>query len=131
MDAIRALVNGLLLVPGGRFYPKYFYSTLGYRINQVTKVSFRFDNAVTTMDGLSGPFAGRLNVVTTAETLTLDRELTSRQKLAASYSFLHGTPLNPESGGSPSNAHLVNLGYTYAINPGLLVHLPAGVVEAS
>jgi hypothetical protein len=131
MDPSRALVNSLLLLPRGRFYQNDFYSTLGYRINQATKVSFRFDNAVTTMDGLSGPFAGRLNVVTTAETLTLDRELTSRQKLTASYSFLHGTPLNPESGGSPSNAHLLNLGYNYEINPGLLVHLAAGVVEAS
>jgi hypothetical protein len=130
MDPSRALVNSLLLLPRGRFLQNDFYSTLAYRIDQATKVSFRFDNAVTTMD-LTGPFSGRLNVVTTAETVTLDRELTSRQKLMASYSFLHGTPLNPESGGSPSNAHLLNLGYTYEVNPGLLIRLAAGEVEGT
>jgi hypothetical protein len=130
MDPTRALVNSLLLLPRGRFYQNDFYSTLCYHINQVTKLSFRFDNAVTTMD-LIGPFAGRLNVVTTAGTVTLDRSLTSRQKLSASYSFLHGHPLNPETGGSPSNVHLMNLGYTYEVHPGLALNLAAGGIEGT
>ncbi len=124
MDPSRALVNSLLLLPRGRFFENDFYSTLGYRINEATKVSFRFDNAVTTMD-LTGPFAGRLNVVTTAGTVNLDRSLTSHQKLSASYSFLHGHPLNPETGGSANNVHLLNLGYTYEVNREVPPRLPA------
>lgn len=129
-DPTRVLVNSLLLLPRGRLYQNDFYSTLGYRINTVTKVSFRFDNAVTTMD-LDGPFAGRLDVVTNAATVTLDRALTSHQKLSASYSFLHGTPLDPGTGGSPTNVHLLNLGYDYTINPGLILHLSAGGVQGT
>ena len=129
-DPTRALVNSLVLLPRGRLFQNDFFTTLAYRINPETKISFRFDNAVNTMD-LTGPFAGRLNVVTYAETVTLDRAITSHQKLTASYSFLHGHPLDPATGGAPSNVNLLNLGYTYEVNPRLLVRLAAGGVEGT
>jgi len=130
MDPTRALSNSLLLLPRGRFFENDFYSTLGYRINQVTKLSFRLDNATTTME-LEGPLKGRLNINTTAGTVTLDRALTSKQKLSASYSYLHGTPLQPETGGSTSNVHMANLGYSYEPNKDLVIWLSGGGVAGN
>src|SRR5258706_6258500 len=80
MDPTRALSNSLLLLPRGRFFENDFYSTLGYRINQVTKLSFRLDNATTTIE-LEGPLKRRLNLVTNPGTPARDRALTSKQKL--------------------------------------------------
>jgi hypothetical protein len=130
MDPSRRLANSLLLLPRGRYFANSAYSGLGFRMNAQTKLSFRVDNAVTTMD-LKGPMAGRLDQVTTAGTVTLDRRLTSRQKVSGSYSFLHVIPTHPELWGSPTNVHLVVGGYNYDINPGLLVHFSAGVVHGS
>lgn len=130
MDASRQVGNSLLLLPRGRFLQNASYAGFGYRLNQLTKISFRFDNAVTTTD-LPGPLAGRLDGVTSAGTVTVDRALTSRHKLSGSYSFLHSHPLNPLVSGSGANVHLLNLGYTYEINPGLVVLLAAGTVQGN
>ena len=130
MDSSRSLVNSLLLLPRGRFLQNSSYAGLSYRANELTKVSFRFDNALTLTD-LPGVLAGRLDGVTTAGTVTVDRTLTSHHKLSGSYSFLHSHPLTPEVSGSPTNVHLVNAGYTYEINPALIVRLAGGAVKSN
>ncbi len=130
MDSSRQLANSLLLLPRGRFLQNSSYAGLNYRVDQLTKVSFRFDSALTTTD-LPGALAGRLDGVTTAGTLTVDRILTSQHKLSGSYSFLHSHPLQPEVSGSSTNVQLVNLGYTYEINPRLLVRLAGGAVKGT
>jgi len=130
MDPSRRLANSLLLLPRGRYLSNAAYTDVGLHFNAQTKLSFRVDNAATTMD-LEGPMAGRLNQVTTAGTVTLDRSITSRQRVSSSYSFLHVIPLQPELWGSPTNVQLMVGGYDYDINPGLLVHLSAGVVHGS
>jgi hypothetical protein len=130
MDSSRQLQNRLLLLPLGRFLQNTFYAALDYRLNHATKLTFRADNAITTMD-LPGALKGRLDEVTTAGTATLDRSLTARQTLSGSYSFLHVAPLHPEAGGSATNVNLLILGYAYQIEPTLLVRLTAGDVEGS
>jgi hypothetical protein len=130
MDSSRQLQNSLLLLPLGRFLQNTFYAALDYRLNHATKLTFRADNAITTM-ALPGALKGRLDEVTTAGTATLDRSLTSRQTLSGSYSFLHVDPLHPEAGGSATNVNLLILGYAYQIDPTLLVRLTAGYVEGS
>jgi len=130
MDPSRRLANSLLLLPRGRYFSNAAYTDVGLRWNAQTKLTFRVDNAVTTMD-LKGPMAGRLDQVTTAGTATLDRSLTSRQRVSASYSFIHVIPVHPEVWGSPTNVQLMVGGYDYDINPGLLFHLSAGVVHGS
>src|ERR1700733_9110180 len=50
MDSSLQLQNSLLLLPLGRFTQNSFYADLGYRLDYATKLTFRFDNAITTMD---------------------------------------------------------------------------------
>lgn len=130
MDSTRQVANSLLLLPRGRFLQNSSYAGLGYRIDQLTKVNVRLDTALTTTD-LPGALAGRLDGVTTAGTVTVDRTLTSHHKLTGSYSFLHSHPLHPEVAGSATNVQLLNAGYTYEVNPGLIVRLAAGTVRGS
>jgi hypothetical protein len=129
-DSSRALANSLLLLPLGRFLQNATYAGLNYRLNQRTKISFRFDNALTITD-LQGALAGRLDGVTTAGTVTVDRILTSHHKLSGSYSILHSHPFNPGISGNATNVQLVNLGYTYDINPDLIVRLAGGLVKGT
>jgi hypothetical protein len=96
----------------------------------LTKISVRLDHAITTTD-LPGALAGRLDGITTAGTVTVDRILTSHHKLSGSYSFLHSHPLNPQIAGSAANVNLLNLGYTWDINPGLVVRLAGGTVKSA
>src|SRR5579862_4645419 len=49
MDSSRTLENSLILLPRGRFDQNTSYAALLYRINGTTKVTFRFDNAFTTV----------------------------------------------------------------------------------
>jgi hypothetical protein len=129
-DSSRALQNSLLLLPMGRFIQNTFFSDLKYRIDSADKLTFRFDNAVTTMD-LPGPLKWRLDEVTTAGTVTLDRALTSRQTLSGDYAFLHVSPLHPESVGTGTNVNLFILGYSYQVTPTLLLRATAGGVAGS
>jgi hypothetical protein len=129
-DSSRSLSNSLLLLPRGRFLQNSSYAGLSYRADELTKVSFRFDNALTLTD-LPGKLAGRLDGVTTAGTVTVDRTLTSHHKLTGSYSFLHSHPLTPEVSGAPTNVHLMNAGYTYEINPALILQLAGGAVKGT
>ena len=130
MDPTRQLSNSLLLLPRGRFLQNSGYAGLSYRVDELTKVTLRLDNAITTTD-LPGALTGRLDGVTTAGTLTVDRILTSHHKLSGSYSFLHSHPLNPQIAGTDANVNLLNLGYTYDINPGLVVRLAGGMVKSN
>ncbi len=125
-DASRQLVNSLLLLPRGRFLQNSAYLGVGYRVNARTKIDLRLDNTFTNTD-LPGALAGRLDGVTTAATLTVDRKVTSRQKLSVSYSFLHSHPLRLVAGGA-SDVNLANAGYGIEVNPGLVLQLGAGVV---
>jgi hypothetical protein len=129
MDPARQLANSVLLLPRGRYLENAAYLSVGYHINPLTKLTFRFDNSATNMD-LPGAMAERLDQVTNAGTVTLERSLTRRQKLTGSYSFLHVNPFHPEVWGSASNVHLVAAGYDYDINPSLLVRLSAGLVHS-
>lgn len=129
MDPSRELQNSLLLLPRGRFNQNSFYTSLGYRLNARTKLTFRFDDAFTTAS-LPGPLAGRLDQVSNAGTVTLERTLSRNQKLSGSYSFLHGNPLNEAVSGSPTNVNQAGIAYSYE-NPSLVVQLGGGVVAGS
>jgi hypothetical protein len=129
MDPARELENSLLLLPRGRFNENSAYASLGYRLSEKTKITFRFDNAFTTAT-LPGALAGRLDQVSNAGTVTLDRTLTRRQKLSGSYSFLHVHPLDEAVSGSPTNVNQVGVTYGYE-NPSLVLRLAGGVAVGS
>jgi hypothetical protein len=129
IDPARELENSLLLLPLGRFNQNSAYASLGYRLNEKTKITFRFDSAFITAT-LPEPIADRLNEVSNAGTVTLNRTLTRRQKLSASYSFLHVHPLDESVAGSPTNVNQAGVTYTYE-NPSLVLRLAGGVAEGS
>jgi len=58
-DPTRQFNNSLLLLPRGRYHELALYARLAYRLDQRTVLSFRFDNAVTTIRGESGDPAKR------------------------------------------------------------------------
>jgi hypothetical protein len=100
-----------------------------YRVNGTTKITFRADNAFTIVS--LPQLLGRLDNVTVAGTATIERIFSSRHALTGSYSFLHVSPLSPETSGSASNVSLLILGYTFTVNPDMLIRLSAGGVEGS
>jgi hypothetical protein len=129
MDPTRTLENSLVLLPRGRFDQNTFFSDLVYQVNGTTKITLRFDNALTI---ISLPqLLGRLDNVTTAGTATIDRIISSRHQLTASYSFLHLTPLSPATSGSATDVNLLILGYTFTVNPELLIRLTGGYVAGA
>ena len=129
MDPSRELENSLLLLPRGRFTENAAYVSFGYRLNAKTKITLRLDNAFTTAT-LSGPLAGRLDQVSYAGTLTLDRTVTRHQKLSGSYSFLHVHPLNEAVSGGPTNVNQAGATYAYE-NPSVVLQLAGGVAVGS
>src|SRR5580658_8590305 len=129
MDPTRKLENSLVLLPRGRFDQNTLFTDLVYRVNGTTKITLRFDNALTI---ISLPqLLGRLDNVTNAGTVTIDRIVSSRHQLTASYSFLHVTPLSPATSGSGSNVNLLIVGYTFTVNPELLIRLSGGYVAGA
>jgi hypothetical protein len=129
MDPTRKLENSLILLPRGRFDQNTLFSDLVYRVNGTTKVTFRFDNALTII--ALPQLQGRLDNITSAGTVSLDKIFSSRHQITTSYSFLHVTPLSPDTAGSASNVHLLLLGYTLTVNPSLLIRGTAGLVEGA
>jgi hypothetical protein len=129
-DSSSELQNSLVLLPYGRFLQNTFFADVRYRIDHATRLTFRFDNALTTMD-LPGDLKGRLNEVGSAGTVSLDRDLTSRQSVSVNYSFLHVDPLNRQTGGSSTNVNLLLAGYAFQVNPTLLLRVTAGGIAGS
>lgn len=129
MDPTRKLENSLILLPRGRFNQNTLFADLVYRLNGTTKITLRFDNALTE---ISLPqLEGRLDNITNAGTMTIEKTFSSRQELTASYSFLHVTPLSSATSGSASNVNLLILGYTFTVNPELLIRLSGGYVAGA
>ena len=126
MDSTRKLVNSLILLPRGRFDQNASYIALVYHINGATKLTFRVDDAFTTV--AIPVVAGRLDNVTNAGTVTLDRNLTSHQQISASYAFVHVSPL---SSYSPTSVSFAALGYSYTFNPNFLFRVTAGSIAGS
>jgi hypothetical protein len=126
-DPTRVLQNSLLLLPRGRYQENAYYTRLGYRLDHKTVVSFRFDDTVTTMD-LGGDLSGRLNRTGIAGTVTLERAFNAHHSLEGNYSYLFVHPLEA-GGGIDSKVHLVNLGYTYTVNPGLIIRVVGGATR--
>ncbi len=129
-DPTRALMNSLLLLPRGTYLENDAYIGVGYRLDQYTKVRFRFDNSTDIID-LTGDLRGRLNDTSSAMTITLDRSLTQTQDISADYAFLYVTPLHSELSGGSTHVQLVNVVYSWAPQRGLLLRLAGGGVEAS
>ena len=127
MDPTRRLINSLLLLPRGRYQENAFYTRLAYRMDHKTVLSFRFDNAYTTMV-LPPELAGRLDRLGFAGTATLDHTINSHHALSGSYAYLYVHPL--ETGGINTAAHNVNLGYIYTVNPGLTIRASGGITKA-
>jgi len=127
MDPTRKLENSLVLLPRGRFDQNTLFADLVYRVNGTTKITFRFDNALTIVS--LPQLEGRLDNVTVAGTTTIERIFSSRHALTGSYSFIHVTPLSPETSGSASSVNLLILGYTFTVNPEMLIRLSAGGIE--
>lgn len=130
MDPTRSLVNSLLLLPRGRFDQNAFYTELRYRKSQQTLVIFRFDNAITTMS-LPAGVVNRLDQVSNAGSVTVDRTLNRHHKLLGTLAFLHVNPLNSEVSGSATNAQLLTLGYLYTVSPDLRLRFSGGLVHGS
>ena len=129
MDPTRKLENSLVLLPWGRFNQNTLFADLVYRLNGTTKITLRFDNALTV---ISLPqLEGRLDNITNAGTMTLEKIFSSRHELTASYSFLHVAPLSSATSGSASNVNLLILGYTFTVNPELLIRLSGGYITGA
>jgi hypothetical protein len=128
MDPTRALVDSLLLLPRGRFRQNLFYAGLGYRLDRRTTLSFRFDDATTTM-ALSGAMAGRLDQTSSAGTVTLERTVNRHHELSGSYSYLVVRPLNTGTFGNSTSLQNLNLGYIYTVNPGLIFRFAGGMIR--
>jgi hypothetical protein len=129
MDPSRQLVDSLLLLPRGRFRQNVFYTGLGYRLDRRTTLSFRFDNAIATM-ALPGVLAGRLDQMSSAGTVTLERTVNRHHALSGSYSYLLVRPLNTATSGSATGLHNLNLGYVYTVNPGLILRFSGGLLRS-
>jgi len=127
-DPTRVLGNSLLLLPLARFEQNSFYAALNYRVDHHTKLIFRAENTVTNSNGITGPYAGRLNELGTAGTVSVEHKFNSSHELDGSYSFLHVDPLSSAISGGATNVNLFNAAYTYTIHPDLLLHLSAGSV---
>jgi hypothetical protein len=129
MDPTRKLENSLVLLPRGRFNQNTLFADLVYRLNGTTKITLRFDNAFTVVS--LPQLEGRLDNVTNAGTMTIEKIFSSRHELTASYSFLHVTPLSSATSGSASNVNLLILGYTFTVNPELLIRLSGGYIAGA
>ena len=125
MDPTRVLFNSLLLLPWGRYQENALYTRASYRLDHKTVMSFRFDNTYTTMD-LPRELAARLDVAGVAGTASVDHTFNSHHAVEANYSYLYIHPLDQGFGAINSHVHNINLGYTYTVNPGLIIRLFAG-----
>jgi len=128
MDPSRRLVDSLPLLPRGRFRQNVVYTGLAYRLDRRTKLSFRFDTATVTM-ALPGAFAGKLDQLSGAGTVMLERTVNRHHALSGSYAYLLVRPLNAGPSGSTVGVHNVNLGYIYTVNPGLILRLSGGAIR--
>ncbi len=126
-DPTRAMGNSLVLLPRGRYFQDSFYLGGGYKIDGATKLTFRFDGAINTMQ-LPQPLTGQLDHASNAGSVTLDRSLTSAQSVSATYSFLHFTPFHPEISGNPTNVQIVNGVYTWNVGEGFAIRAAGGFV---
>lgn len=129
-DPTRRLVNSLLLLPRGRYQENDLYARLAYRLDHRTVVSVRFDNAVTTM-ALPAEFAGRLDRAGFAGTATVHRTVRKRHLLSANYAYLYIHPLQTGSPEINTTAQNVDLGYTFTVNPGLIIRTFGGFTRAA
>ncbi len=129
-DASRRLADSQFLLPRGRFQQNSFFTGLKYRLDQRTKLFFRFDNAITTM-ALSGPQANRFDQMTNAGTVTLDHTVNRHHSVTGSYAYLHVRPLDRDelAGYSYKAVHSLNAGYMYTVNPGLIFRVAGGAVR--
>jgi hypothetical protein len=127
-DTGRSLGNSLVLLPRGRYLQDSVYGGLSYRVSQTTKLTFRADASVNTIQ-LPAPITGQLDNATSAISVALDRSLTPSQGITVTYSFLHYSPFHPNLSGGPENVNVVNGVYTYDFGRGFLLRLAGGVVE--
>ncbi len=128
-DPNRALMNSLVLLPRALYLENDSYFGVGYRLDHATKLQVRFDNSVNIVD-LTGPLQGRLNLDSSAGTLTVDHTFSQKQSLSGDFSFLHVMPMHPELSGPAANVELVNLVYSYSLQRNLMLRLSGGGVEA-
>jgi hypothetical protein len=128
MDPSRRLVDSLPLLPRGRFRQNVLYTGLSYRLDRRTTLSFRFDTATLTM-ALPGAFAGKLDQMSGAGTMTLERIVNRHHALSGSYSYLLVRPLNAGPSASFPGVQKFDLGYIYTVNPGLIFRLSGGMIR--
>jgi hypothetical protein len=128
MDPSRRLVDSLPLLPRGRFRQNVLYTGLNYRLDRQTTLRFRFDTATVTM-ALPGAFAGKLDQMSGAGTVTLERTVNRHHALSGSYSYLLVRPLNAGPSASVSGVQNFDLGYIYTVNPGLIFRLSGGMIR--
>lgn len=126
-DPTRALGNSLVLLPRGRYVQDSFYGGVGYKINGTTKLDFRYDGAVNTMQ-LPAPITGELDHAANSISATLDKSLSSTQSISGTYAFLHFTPFNPAVSGNPTNVQVVNGTYTYNLGESTVLRAAGGFV---
>ena len=129
MDSSRTLANSLILLPWGRFDQNTLFGDLVYRFDKRTKITFRADSVFTTVAMPS--LHGALDNLTGAGTVTVDRSLSTRHQVSATYSFIHVTPLDPQPSRTPTTVNLGLFGYTYDAQPGWQLHATGGVTHGA
>jgi hypothetical protein len=129
-DASSRLADTQFLMPYGRFQQNSLFAGLKYRFSQRTLLTFRFDNAFTTM-ALPAPLTNQFNLMTNAGTVTLDHTITKHHSVTGSYAYVRVRPFdgNASVGASYPTVQTVNAGYLYTVNPGLLLRATGGVVR--
>jgi len=129
-DASSRLADCQVLLPYGRFQQNSLFAGLKYRFDQRTQLFFRFDNAFTTM-ALPAPLTNRFNLMANAGTATLDHLITKHHSVTGSYAYVRVRPFdgNVYGGVSYPAVQMVNAGYLYTVNPGLLLRAAGGVIR--
>jgi hypothetical protein len=132
MDPSRQMENSFLLLPRGLLRQNVSDAGVSYRLDGRTTVSFRADNAITSM-ALTGAQKGLLDQNSVAGTVSVDRTLNRHHSVSGSYSYLYILPLHPGSPlTTPANQALQNVdfGYVYTVNPGLIIRASAGMIRS-
>lgn len=129
-DPTRTLENSLLLLPLGGFRQNAVYTELGYRLDRKTKLAFRLDNAVT-KTSLSGDAAGKLNQISAGGTISLEHIIDVHHTVSANIGYLWARNFDTVLYGRSTGMEVVNGGYDYTPNPGLVFRFSGGLVRAN
>lgn len=133
-DPGRQLSDRQLLLPLGRYEENSAYADLSYLLTPRTTVALRYDNTISSFAPRDSTGINLFNQMSNGGTFSLTRDLTSRQKLGASYSYVEFQPRGAAAttGGNPAllsgHVHDFMLSDTLTLNQGLILELGGGSI---